>query len=165
MMSFRTSGLAVLCATAVAFPAFAGDASNIRIEDPYARVSSASAKSGAAFMVIQNTGATDDRLIAAQSDVAKKTELHTHKQDANGVMQMMHVEEGFAVPAGGMHMLARGGDHVMLMGLNQSLAHGDVVSVTLTFEQAGDVTVDIPVDLERKPDHGAMDHSGSNTGG
>jgi copper(I)-binding protein len=78
---------------------------------------------------------------------------------------MMHVEEGFAVPAGGMHMLARGGDHVMLMGLNQSLAHGDVVSVTLTFEQAGDVTVDIPVDLERKPDHGAMDHSGSNTGG
>ena len=164
-MSFRTSGLAVLCATAVAFPTFAGDASNITIEDPYARVSSASAKSGAAFMVIQNTGATDDRLIAAQSDVAKKTELHTHKQDANGVMQMMHVEEGFAVPAGGMHMLARGGDHVMLMGLNQSLAHGDVVSVTLIFEQAGDVTVDIPVDLERKPDHGAMDHSGSNTGG
>ena len=41
-----------------------------------------------------------------------------------------------------------------LMGLNQPLEHGDTVSVVLTFEKAGDVTVEIPVDLERKPTHG-----------
>ena len=164
MMSFRTSGLAALCATAVAFPAFAGDASSIKIEDPYARVSSASAKSGAAFLVIQNTGATDDRLIAAQSDVAKKTELHTHKQDANGVMRMIHVEEGFAVPAGETHALARGGDHVMFLGLTRELAHGDELELTLVFENAGEVTVTVPVDLERNPmrqqmqGHGHMNH-------
>jgi len=32
-----------------------------------------------------------------------------------------------------------------------SLAQGDVISITLTFENAGDVTVDVPVDLTRKP--------------
>ncbi len=47
----------------------------------------------------------------------------------------------------------------MLMGLTSRLAHGDEVNVTLVFEKAGEVAVTIPVDLERKADHGAMDHS------
>ena len=49
-------------------------------------------------------------------------------------------------------MMKRGGHHVMLMGLTDSLDQGEAISVTLTFEKAGDVVVDIPVDLERKPD-------------
>jgi copper(I)-binding protein len=53
-----------------------------------------------------------------------------------------------------MHALARGGDHVMFMGLNGPMEHGDTVSVTLSFEKAGDIVVDIPIDLERKPMHG-----------
>jgi copper(I)-binding protein len=75
-------------------------------------------------------------------------------------MRMMEVEEGFAIPAGGSHALARGGDHVMFLGLTRSLEHGDTVTVTLTFEQAGDVEVEIPVDLERKPMHGQTKHGG-----
>ncbi len=51
-------------------------------------------------------------------------------------------------------MLARGGDHVMFMGLNEVLTHGDTINVTLVFEKAGEVAVEIPVDLERKPMHG-----------
>jgi copper(I)-binding protein len=46
----------------------------------------------------------------------------------------------------------------MFLGLNRELAQGDVVTVTLQFENAGDVTVDVPVDLERKPMHGNMNH-------
>jgi copper(I)-binding protein len=42
----------------------------------------------------------------------------------------------------------------MFMGLKEPLKHGEVVEVTLTFENAGDVVVEIPVDLERKPMHG-----------
>ncbi|MEP2030755.1 MAG: copper chaperone PCu(A)C [Paracoccaceae bacterium] len=164
-MSFKSTCIAALAATTIAFPVFAGDTTTILIDDPYARVSTASAKSGAAFMMIMNHSDTDDRLIAVSTDVAERAELHTHKEDADGVMQMLHVEEGFSVSAGGMHPLRRGGDHVMLMGLKQSLSHGDMVSVTLTFEKAGDVTVDIPVDLERKPNHSSMDHSGHKSGG
>lgn len=164
-MSFKSICIAALAVTSFALPVFAGDTAKIMIDDPYARVSTAGSKSGAAFMMIMNHTDTDDRLIAVTADIAERAELHTHKEDANGVMKMLHVEDGFAVEAGGMHPLKRGGDHIMLIGLTQSLFHGDTVSVTLTFEKAGDISVDIPVDLERKPDHGAMDHSGHKSGG
>jgi copper(I)-binding protein len=101
-----------------------------------------------------NMSGEADRLVSASSDIAKRVELHTHIDAGNGVMQMRHDEDGFEIPAGGTHMLQRGGDHVMFMGLNQSLEQGDTVTVTLTFEKAGDMVVEIPVDLERMPKHG-----------
>ncbi|MCT4558295.1 MAG: copper chaperone PCu(A)C [Pelagimonas sp.] len=153
----RISVLVGAAALMLAMPAFAGD---IMIKDPYARSAGKMAKAGAAFMVIENMGAEDDRLINATSDVSKKVELHTHKEVSDGVMKMVHVEEGFAIPAGGKHMLKRGGDHVMFMGLNGPMEHGDTVSVTLTFEKAGDMVVEIPVDLERQDAHGGMKHGG-----
>ena len=73
-------------------------------------------------------------------------------------MQMRHDEDGFEIPADATHMLQRGGDHVMFMGLNRDLAQGDMVAVTLTFEKAGEVEVQIPVDLERKAAHGGHGH-------
>ena len=151
-MSFKTLSFAAIAAASFALPAFAE--SIIAVDDPYARVSTKMSKSGAAFMVIENSGDEDDRLIDAKSDIAKKVELHTHKDDGNGNMSMVHVEEGFVIPAGGKHMLMRGGDHVMFMGLNKGLEHGDIVGVTLVFEKAGEVTLEVPVDLERKPMHG-----------
>lgn len=134
----------------------------ISIEDPYARASNT--RAGAAFMVIRNSGAEDDRLIAVTSDVSARVELHTHKDMGNGVMRMMEVEEGFAIPAGGQHALARGGDHVMFMGLNAPFENGQSLSVTLTFEKAGDMVVEIPVDLDRKPRHGIATGGGISTG-
>ncbi len=156
MTRFKTLILAT--ATLFALPALAQD--SIHIDAPYARTMGGMGASGAVFFQIMNHGATDDRLIDAKSDVAKKVELHTHKDDGNGVMQMLHVPEGFAIPAGGSHALARGGDHVMLMGLNTELKDGDMVSVTLVFEQAGEVVIEAPVDNARKGMEAGMDHSG-----
>jgi hypothetical protein len=130
----------------------------IEIHDPYARASNTMA--GAAFMVVYNTGTTPDRLVAATSEAAARVELHTHVMDGD-LMRMVHVEEGFEIPAGDRTILERGGRHVMFMGLTEPFTDGGTVTVTLTFETAGDVTVDIPVDQERMPDamdHGAMDH-------
>ena len=73
-------------------------------------------------------------------------------------MRMIHVEEGFALPAGGHIMMARGGHHVMFLGLTRPLQDGDNVQLTLEFEKAGDIAVTVPVDLQRKPDHGNMGH-------
>lgn len=140
----------------MAAPLVAGE---IMVKDPYARSSTPSSVTGAAFLVLMNHGDTDDRLIGAATDVAKRVELHTHKEDANGVMKMMEVEEGFVVPAGGMHALKRGGDHIMMMGLKRPLEQGEEISITLTFEKAGEIEVMVPVDRERKPSHGSMDHS------
>lgn len=130
----------------------------VHVHDPYARVSSAMAQSGAAFMVIDNHGSTDDRLVAAHSDVAQRVELHTHEQDANGVMRMIHVEEGFVIPAGGEIRLERGGKHVMFLGLTRTLEQDDIVAVTLVFENEGEVIVEIPVDNARAVDHGGQGH-------
>lgn len=150
--------IAAAVAASFALPAIACE--GLAVTDPYARVSSPVAQSGAAFMVLENQGQTPCRLVGARSDVAARVELHTHIEDDAGVMRMIEVEEGFAIPAGGTHDLARGGDHLMFMGLTRSLAHGDDVAVTLLFEDGAEAEIVIPVDLERMPDHGhSHDHS------
>jgi len=147
-------------AVSFALPAFAHD--GVHVMDPYARASTGMSQSGAAFMRIVNHAGTDKRLIEAQSDVAQRVELHTHKEDANGVMRMIEVEEGFVIPANGEHELARGGDHVMFLGLNRALNHGDMVNLTLIFEDGEVVDVVVPVDLERTPQTAApMGHNHS----
>lgn len=147
--------LAASAATlALATAAFAGE--TIEISDAYARASSPNAKSGAAFMVLTNHAAAEDRLIGAESPAAARVELHTHIQTGDGVMQMREDEDGFEIPAGGSHMLMRGGDHVMFMGLTRPFEQGAMIPVTLTFEKAGAISVEIPVDLERQPNHGMM---------
>ncbi len=136
-------------AVLIGLPALAEN-STIMIKDAFAR---SGPQSGAAFFTIVNEGDADDRLVAVQSDAAARVELHTHIEDENGVMKMRPVEDGFAVPAGGMHALERGGDHVMFMGLAAPFEQGATVAVTLTFEKAGDVAVDIPVDNDRRSGH------------
>ncbi len=130
----------------------------IHIEEPYARVSSETAKSGAIFLHIVNHGTTDERLVSVASDVAERAELHTHIEDANGVMQMREIEGGIIIPGSGDHVLGRSGDHIMLLGLTRPLRQGDVVKVTLTFEKEGEMTIDVPVDNERAPEM-AMPHA------
>ena len=148
MFHFRKTLAATAAALGLALAALPAAAHDgVHINQPYARLS---AQSGAVFMVIVNHAAGDDRLVAAAApDVAQAVELHTHKEDANGVMQMMAVPEGFVIPGHGEHALARGGDHVMLMGLKQKLKDGDSFTMTLTFENAGEITVDVPVDNNR----------------
>jgi len=136
-------------AAAAAFTLGSAAAADIAIESPYARASGMGAIAGAAFMTIVNTGDEDDRLIAASSDVSERVELHTHLIDQNGVARMVEVEDGFAIPAGGSHALERGGDHVMFMGLKEPFVPGETIQVTLTFEKAGEMTLDVPVDTSR----------------
>jgi copper(I)-binding protein len=156
-MSFTTCTRAAAAAILLALPGLAV-ADGIMVMDPYARSSGPNAPAGAAFMVLHNTSGQDDRLVSASSEIAARVELHTHIDKGDGVMQMVEIEEGITIPAGEKHMMVRGGDHVMFMGLNQSLVQGESVQVTLTFENAGDVVVDIPVDHERK-DEGGHGHS------
>lgn len=163
-MSLKLISASILAAT-LSTAAMAEDLA-IKVTDAYARSATATAKTGAAFITLMNVTDTDDRLVSAASPAAKRVELHTH-EESNGIMKMMHVEEGFAVAAGEMIEMQRGGNHVMFMGLNGAFEQGAMVPVTLTFEKAGEIEVMVPVDLERKPkaaheghDHSGHDHSG-----
>ena len=124
-------------------------ADTITIKDAYAYRSTPSSKAGGIFMMIHNHGTADDRLVSVVSAAARKAELHTHIESTDGVVKMRPVLDGFVIKAGKMAMLKRGADHVMLMGLRSSWQQGDLISIVLTFEKAGEMTLDVSVDLNR----------------
>ena len=114
----------------------------ISLHDPWARTGT-SGDNSAAYVAVKNANATDT-LVAASSDVAASVELHTVISE-DGVMKMRPVEGGIEIPSAGLQMLKPGGFHIMLIGLNNDLKSGDTFEVTLTFANAGDITVTIPV--------------------
>ena len=146
-MSIQSTFLSAIVTVSFAIPAWA----EIDIQDPYARSSNPVA--GAAFMIIHNSGDTDDRLLSVTSDAAARVELHTHIEDADGVFRMTELEDGLDLPAGGEIKMVRGSNHVMFMGLEEPFEQDAVVSVTFQFEHAGDVVVEIPVDQDRVETH------------
>lgn len=119
------------------------------VDKAYARAVGASAMAGAAFMQITNQSGQDDILTGATTNVSAMTELHTHIDDGDGVIKMRQIVGGIKLAAGETIVMKRGGDHVMLMGLNDSLDTGETLEITLTFKEAGDVIVKVPVDNDR----------------
>lgn len=99
---------------------------------------------GAAYMLIENRGDEADRLIGGSTDVAKVVEIH-EIVDNNGVMEMKPLADGLEIPAGETVTLQPGGYHVMLIGLTKDLTDGSTYELTLTFEHAGDVKLQVPV--------------------
>lgn len=134
---------------------------SLKIDQSWARASAGPARNSAAFMMIHN-GGDADRLISAAGDVSDRVELHTHLMEGN-VMKMRQVE-AIEVPAKGMATLQPGGFHVMLIGLHEPLKEGDSFPLTLTFEKAGEVTIEVPVQAIGSMGHGAMNHGEMNQG-
>ncbi|MBI1208971.1 MAG: copper chaperone PCu(A)C [Azospirillum sp.] len=159
--------LAVLAGLLITAPAFGHDTKvgSLEIEHPWARATAASAQTGAAYLEILNRGTTPDRLIGAASPAAAKVELHTHIRDG-GVMKMRPVEAIDLAPAGSVK-LAPGGLHIMLLGLTQPLTKGAMFPLTLTFEQAGAVTVEVAIQGpgDGAPSHASEMHHGDMPGG
>lgn len=81
----------------------------------------------AAFMTIENTGAPD-RLIGVKSPVANAT-LYSPEQ-----------RDGPPVPVG-KSFLAADGAHIRLTSPDNALADGTLIPLTLTFAEAGPVTI------------------------
>jgi copper(I)-binding protein len=117
----------------------------IRIESSWARATPPGAKAGGAFVTLLNTGDAPDRLVSASSGAAERIELHTHIKDGD-VMRMREVEGGIPLPPGETVKLQPGGFHIMLLGLKQGLNAGSSFPLTLTFEKAGSVRMDVPVE-------------------
>ncbi len=113
----------------------------IRAEAGWSRAAGAG-RTGAGYLTLRNSGAAD-RLVSARAAIATTVELHTHIHD-NGVMRMRPVE-AIDVPANGTVTLEPGGLHLMLLELKQPLRQGETVPVTLVFERAGEVQVQLAV--------------------
>ena len=116
----------------------------LQIDQPWARATAPSAPAGGGFLKITNSGTTPDRLVSANSPAADLVQVHEMKMDGN-VMRMREVEKGLEIPPGGSVMLAPGGYHLMMMGLKGPLKQGTKVPVTLVFEKAGKIEIELSV--------------------
>ena len=141
---------------------------SVTVDDPWARTSPMATTMGAAYMTL--TASTDDALVSASvpSDVAGKVELHeTVEKSAgttttmmgststtpigsdttmagSGEMEMRPVTS-IALPAGEAVNLQPGGYHIMLLDLVAPLTAGQTFAITLSFEKAGEQTVQATV--------------------
>jgi periplasmic copper chaperone A len=101
------------------------------------------AGNGAAYVTISNHGSEADALLSASADVATTAELHaTVEQDGKMVMRPL---PKFDVPASGRLEMKPGSYHIMLLGLKQDLKPGETLNVGLSFEKAGQMSVEAPV--------------------
>jgi hypothetical protein len=108
----------------------------------------------AAYLTVHNSGAADT-LIKAATPLTSTVQLHEVITEGSS-SKMQEKPGGFPVPANGTLELKPGGFHIMLMGLKAPIAVGETVSLTLTFEKAGEITIDAPV--KAAPDMSGMDH-------
>ncbi len=162
----RLALLAVVFAVSLAGPASAHE--SLMVEHAFARASATpAAKAGAAYFTIVNHGHTDQLLGVRADGVAKKAILH-ESVTVDGIAKMEH-RHNVSIPMHGTVVFKPGGLHVMLMGLQAPLKEGDTFPLTLAFEKAGDVDVQVHVggiaadgaDHSNHGDHG--EHSGHGT--
>jgi periplasmic copper chaperone A len=99
---------------------------------------------GALYFTMVDRDGKGDRLLGVTTAVALMTHLHSTVTEGD-TSRMLPVEGGIVLPPNGMTELAPGGLHVMLMNLSTALTVGDTIQVTLQFERAGAVTIDVPV--------------------
>jgi copper(I)-binding protein len=136
--------LAAAC-IAAAVPALAF--AQVSVADPWVRGTVAGQRATGAFMKL--TAATDQKLVAAASPVAKIVEIHEMAMDG-GVMKMRAIPK-LDLPAGKPTELKPGGYHVMLMALTKPLAEGETVPIALTFEDAAGKRQTIEVKAPVRP--------------
>jgi len=118
--------VASLCLLAAATLAQA----QVTIQDPWVRGTVPKQQASGAFM--QLSASKDTRLIAAQSPVAHVVEIHEMLMD-NNIMKMRQIP-GLDIVPGRVLELKPGGFHVMLIDIKGKLRSGDVMPITLVFE-------------------------------
>ncbi len=119
------------------------DAAGIEISEAFSRATIGQATSGVIYLTLVNRASRPDRLIRASTPAAARTDLHMSEQ-AGEVMRMRRVET-LDIDAGEAVAFEPGGAHIMLSGLAAPLREGDTLALTLEFETAGAITIEVPV--------------------
>jgi periplasmic copper chaperone A len=99
----------------------------------------------AVYLSLTDTGTKSDELVGASSGVAQKTELHVF--DVERGVYGMHTVDGIEVtPGGAATVLRPGGAHIMLESLKRPLRAGSTFPLTLIFQRAGKLQVEVRVE-------------------
>jgi copper(I)-binding protein len=150
----------LLLAVALALPGFRAFAHDyvlreLKVGHPWARAMAPAQSTAAGYLSVQNTGKAPDRLIGAATPEAARIEMHVTRIE-NDVAKMREVK-AFEIEPGATLKLEPGGAHLMLVAPKRSFKAGERVPVTLRFEKAGELKVELSVEGQRPI--GAEPHS------
>jgi len=147
--------LAAALVFAPAASAHSYELGQLHIGHPTAAPTAPGQPNGAAYLTIENSGAEGDKLIAMDTPVAGAAEAHD-MLISGGVMSMRKLD-AIEIAPGAPIVFQPGGMHIMLIGLKSPLKIGETVPLTLVFEKAGKITVDLAI--EKASEHeGHGDH-------
>lgn len=147
-MSILRTFSAFAFAFCIAFPAMAG---TITISDTVAHVEHDADHGDTVeiFMNVTNSGGKLDRIYAVRSPIAKKGQISGGVDEhAAGEHADHKLSTAVNIPAGETTTLTEEGSHLELAELKSAPKPGDVVSVTLYFENAGPVKVQVTITEE-----------------
>jgi copper(I)-binding protein len=132
---------------------------DLQIAHPWSQELPPNAPTVAAYFVIKNTGKSADRLVAVDSPIAGVAQLHEHVK--SGELMKMQQVQSVDIPAGAEATFAPMAYHVMLMELKDRslLQDGKRFPLTLHFEKAGNVTVEVAVQKKAPADSQSQEHT------
>lgn len=122
----------------------------VSVENPWARPTPPNAKLAAGYLTVVNAGAAD-RLVGASSPAAARVETHVTRKDGD-IFRMREVKH-LDVPANGRLELKPAGAHLMLIDIKRPFRAGEKVPVTLRFQKAGEVKVELVVGNQPSAPH------------
>ena len=97
----------------------------------------------AGYMTIENNTDQGIKIIGAESEVFTAVEIH-ETIEKDGMMSMQPVSI-LSIPAGTEAKLTPGGMHLMMMQPEEDLKPGDLVSITLKFDDGSTQTLQMTV--------------------
>lgn len=104
-----------------------------------ARIGVPSGPNGALYFTVVG-GDQPDGLLAVSTHVAGSVEIHETAVGDDGTVGMRAIDS-LRLPANGTLVLEPGGTHAMLIGVEE-LEEGETVDVILTWDRAGEMTVE-----------------------
>jgi periplasmic copper chaperone A len=107
---------------------------------PWTREPARGVKDVPVYMVLRNTGSTQDRIVAVSSPFATKGELRAGKSE--GERQVSAIP----VPADATIELNADRPHILLLGLTEALDGYQYFPLVLTFERAGQMEIEVYVE-------------------
>jgi len=124
----------------------------LEVRDGWAAPTPGGVTVSAGYVTIVNPTGAADTLVSAASPRAERVDVHEMNMDG-GVMRMRAVEGGLPVPAGATVTLGPGGQHLMFYGVMQPFVEGDTIPLTLTFANAGEIVLELPVRRDDSASH------------
>lgn len=166
MKSCSSALLVVGCLLAAPLMAHEYTTGPLTIDHPWSRPTPPVVPMGAAYLTITNNGTSAVTLVSASTPRAEAVSIHQNRMHME-MLSMEPLPEGLMIGAGETVELKPRGYHLMLERIDRPLEEGERVPLTLRFEGAPEIEVELAVQplaeetMGTDTDDGSADKHGS----